>query len=89
MTTHNPYQDAQRANDAKELVAHPLLVEAFDQLEKSYLSAWRESDPMAQDERERLWLAIQVLEHVKGNLRVIIENGAVAKREIDRLAGRR
>jgi hypothetical protein len=89
MSESNPYLIAQRANEAKELLENPLLEEAFAQMEVAYLADWRSSGLADLEERERVWLAIKVLEEVKRHLRVVIENGVIAKRDIDRIAGRR
>ena len=89
MSESNPYLIAQRANEAKELLENPLLEEAFTQMEAAYLADWRSSGLADLEERERIWLAIKVLEEVKRHLRVVVENGVIAKRDIDRIAGRR
>jgi hypothetical protein len=89
MSERNPYQDAQRGREAEELLENPMLAEAFDKIEASYMDEWRQSKLADIEERERLWLAIQVLGEVKRHLRVVVENGVVAKRDIDRIAGRR
>jgi len=89
MSESNPYLIAQRANEAKELLENPLLEEAFAQMESAYLADWRSSGLPDLEERERVWLAIKVLEEVKRHLRVVVENGVIAKRDIDRIAGRR
>ena len=89
MSERNPYQDAQRGREAEELLENPMLAEAFDKIEASYMDEWRQSKLADIEERERLWLAIQVLGEVKRHLRVVVENGVIAKRDIDRIAGRR
>ena len=89
MSQRNPYQEAKIGREAEELLAHPLLVDAFTKMEEAYLSAWRASKPLEMEERERLWLAVQMLTEVKNHLRVVVENGVVASKEIDRIAGRR
>lgn len=89
MSERNPYQDARRGVEAKELLDNPVLVSAFDALEAQYLKAWRESKPADQEERERLWLAVGILNEIKRHLRIVVENGVVANREIDKISGRR
>ncbi len=74
---------------AEELLNNPLLSDALDSMEREYLAAWRASKLPDLEERERLWLAMQVLEQVRNHLRIVLENGVVARREIDRIAGRR
>jgi hypothetical protein len=88
-TDRNPHIDVQRAMQAEELLNNPLLSEALDSMEREYLAAWRASKLPDLEERERLWLAMQVLEQMRNHLRIVLENGVVARREIDRIAGRR
>lgn len=89
MSQRNPYQEAKLGREAEELLNHPLLVDAFDKMEEAYLSAWRGSKLPDLEERERLWLAVQVLAEVRNHLRVVVENGVVANKEIERISGRR
>ncbi len=89
MSDRNPHIDVQRAMQAEELLNNPMLSEALDSMEREYLAAWRASKLPDLEERERLWLAMQVLEQVRNHLRIVLENGVVARREIDRIAGRR
>ncbi len=89
MSDRNPHIDVQRAMQAEELLNNPLLSDALDSMEREYLAAWRASKLPDLEERERLWLAMQVLEQVRNHLRIVLENGVVARREIDRIAGRR
>jgi hypothetical protein len=89
LSERNPYIDARKGSEAKELLENPILAEAFDTLEAEYLKAWRQSKPAETDERERLWLAVALLEEVKRHLRVVVENGVMAKRDIDKLSGRK
>lgn len=89
MTERNPYIDARKGQEAKDLLEHPMLVEAFAVLESEYLKAWRQSKPADQEERERLWLAVGILEEIQRHLRIVVENGAMAKRDIDKISGRK
>lgn len=89
MTERNPYIDAGKGLQAKELIENPILVEAFATLERKYLEAWRQSKPADQEERERLWLAVGILGEIKRHLRIVVDAGAMAKRDIDKLSGRK
>lgn len=89
MSDRNPHIDVQRAMQAEELINNPLLNETLNSMEREYLAAWRTSKLPDIEERERLWLATQVLDQVRNHLRIVLENGVVARREIDRIAGRR
>ena len=62
-----------RAKEATRLLEDPLLKEAFVDLEKHYIDIWKAStDP---DERGEIWVKLQVLLDLIGDLRMIIENG--------------
>lgn len=89
MTERNPYIDAGKGSQAKELIENPILVEAFATLERKYLEAWRQSKPADQEERERLWLAVGILGEIQRHLRVVVDNGIIAARDIDKLSGRK
>jgi hypothetical protein len=89
LTERNPYIDAGKGLQAKELIENPILVEAFATLERKYLEAWRQSKPADQEERERLWLAVGILGEIQRHLRVVVDNGIIAARDIDKLSGRK
>jgi len=89
LSERNPYIDARKGQEAKDLLENPMLVEAFAILEREYLKAWRQSKPADQEERERLWLAVGILEEIQRHLRVVVENGVMAKRDIDKISGRK
>jgi len=89
LTERNPYIDAGKGVQAKDLIENPILVEAFATLERKYLEAWRQSKPADQEERERLWLAVGILGEIQRHLRVVVDNGIIAARDIDKLSGRK
>jgi len=89
LSERHPYIDARKGQDAKDLLENPILVEAFAVLEGEYLKAWRQSKPADQEERERLWLAVGILEEIKRHLRIADENCAMEKRDIDKISGRK
>ena len=89
MTERDLYADQRRGSEARALLDSPALEEAFKSLEVEYLKAWRESKPADQEERERLWLAVGILGEIKRHLRIVVDTGAMAKRDIDKISGRR
>lgn len=89
MSERDPYGDSRRGAEARALLENPVLVGAFEALETEYLKAWRESKPADQEERERLWLAVGILNEIKRHLRIVVDAGAVAKRDLDKISGRK
>lgn len=82
-------QDRLRGERAERLLADDMLKECFDKLESEYVTAWKGWPAHDTNGRERIWLAVQVLGKVKGNLRSIAESGKLAKAEIDDLAAKK
>ena len=77
-----------RGARAKELLGNELLQEVFARLDAEYISAWRQMPARDVDGRERLWQAVNIVGKVKDHLTTILNNGKLAQRELDDLAGR-
>jgi phage FluMu protein gp41 len=75
-----------KALRAQDLLDNEILTEAFDTLEKSYVTAWRATviDDVAG--REKLFLAINIVGKVRGHLASIVANGKLAQAELKELA---
>lgn len=73
-----------RALKAQQLLDDETFKNAFADLEAEYLKAWRNTgvSERGEYEREKLWLAINVLGKVKEHIGRIVENGKLAKREL-------
>lgn len=59
--------------------------EAFAKLRDEYIKAWTNSDPRDAAGREKIWTAMTVLSQVEKHLRTCVDNGTVAKKELDAL----
>lgn len=75
------------AAHAQTLMEDEILQGAFDELEASYIKAWRGTQARDTDARERLWQAVQVVGKVRDHLANIVAGGKLAKRELEDLAG--
>jgi len=64
---------------AKNLLQNELFNEAFEVLKKELLSQWEQSGSQHIDQRESIWLAIRLLEKIKGHITSIVETGHMAK----------
>ena len=56
-----------------------LFNEAFEVLKKELLGQWEQSGSQHTDQRESIWLAIRLLEKIKGHITSIVETGHMAK----------
>lgn len=70
-------------NAARAAVELELTGAAFAKLRANLIEAWQASDPRDEKGREKLWLATTQLTQVETALRTLVQNGAVAKKEID------
>ena len=64
---------------AKNLLQNELFNEAFEVLRKELLGQWEQSGSQNTDQRETIWLAIRLLEKIKGHITSIVETGHMAK----------
>jgi hypothetical protein len=78
--------EAQRGQRADALLNDPMLVEAFDALERGYYEGWKATEFRDTDGRERLFQAAQIIGKVKEHLRAVADTGKMASAQIDEIA---
>ncbi len=66
-----------RGHRADALLTDPLMVEAFDKLEKAYFEGWKASDLRDTEGRERLFLAVGQLNRIRDHLKAVASSGKV------------
>ena len=75
-----------RGQRAKELLENELIVEAFEKLEASYFTAWKNAKTAEDRENvHRYWVNLAGL---KGQLNSVITEGKVADKTIREMEGR-
>jgi len=77
---------AARAVRAEALLGDELLNEAFAELEKSYIAAWRATTVDDAAGREKLFLAINIVGKVRDHLAGVVADGKLAQAELKELA---
>lgn len=82
-------EQIRRGEAAKRLLEDPVLIEALERLERTYLDSWRRTDPKDTEGRERLWVALQVAEEFARNLRAIADSGELAHAQVERIKGKK
>lgn len=84
-------QAAERATQAKQLLEHPLLKEAFDNLEKSYIDAMLATGVEQADsyKRDRLHQAVHISRKVRDYLKKVLANGNVSRQHLNAIQGKR
>jgi len=78
--------DIARAAQAEALLRNELLQDAFTGLEMQFMDAWRLTQVRDTDARERLWQAVNVVGKVHDALRVHVNNGKLAQRQLEAIA---
>ena len=71
--------NSERELRAKNLLENELLTEAFETLRIELLGQWEQSGSHNIDQRESIWLAVRLLEKIKGHITSIVETGHMAK----------
>jgi hypothetical protein len=82
--THDDKLEAaiSRAARADELLRNELLRESFDRLEAEYIAAWRITPARDMAAREKLWLAVNMVGHVRNHLAKVLADGKLAQAEL-------
>jgi hypothetical protein len=74
-----------RGARAEALMRSELLIEARDELIKTYEAAWRATKPSETEGREKLWQAVQIVGKVWDHLESVAANGKVAQADLNAL----
>jgi len=74
-----PELEVRRGEDARQLLEHPLLIEAFDTFEVEITEKWRSSPARDEDGRERLWMMLQAARRARAHLESLVDSGKLAK----------
>ena len=83
-----PEQLIERGRQAKDILESPLFQEAMAFVRTDILTSIANSKPHETEERERLYMAVKVLEHAQEFLTLTLQNGEsekVAKQQTDKI----
>lgn len=83
---HKLLRDTDKALKASKLLEDEVLVEAFNELEKSYTERLFVTNHDDVTGREKLYLAVNVVRKVRDHLNVVVNNGKLAQAELAMLA---
>ncbi len=75
-------EEAERKAKAEALLRDPLIVEAFETLEKEFVTAWKQSAIADQASRENIYQLLQALEAFKGHFAKVLEDGRLAEERL-------
>ena len=74
-----------RALEAQRILESDVFKASVAELELEYLNEWRATLPEDVEARERLHMAISVLDEVQRHLRIVIQNGSLADDRLVRI----
>jgi len=69
----------ERERRAQSLINDPLLNEAFDVLKEDLMNRWNHSGSTDLEARESIWLAMRLLDRIRGHINSIVETGHMAE----------
>jgi hypothetical protein len=85
----SPEEEITRAQEAERLLAHPLMKEAFETIQKEVIERWQNSPAADANGREKLWLTFKLLQRLKTHLESVMASGKLAEATLrQRLLGR-
>ena len=73
-----------KGRKAAELLLDDVIVEAFNELEARYTLEWKSSKVDEGTKRERAYIAVQVLDDLKTQLQIYVDQGRVAERQLQK-----
>lgn len=79
-------QELERGTRAREVLDHPLFVEAFDALRERCLSAWEYGK--TPEVREEAWRTLQVAKSVRQSFVDLVTTGKMAEIALEKKHGR-
>lgn len=74
-------QEMQRGQQAKGLLEHPLLLEAFSTIRETYLMQWESSPARDTEGREKIWTYLRQLEALRAHLTTVLQTGQMAEQQ--------
>ena len=79
----NQEKEAAKGQRAAELLDNPILQEAFQLLKERYHQEWLASPARDTEGREKIWVALKVVETVQNHLHQTVEAGKFARVQIN------
>jgi hypothetical protein len=80
------YREQDRGARAEEALRNSILIESFDVLRKSYITAFTLTEEGDDEKRANLWRAYQILIDVENHIKKVARDGRVARKQIEALA---
>lgn len=80
--------DINRGQKAAQLLAEPLIAEAFAVFAKEVQDRWSKSPARDAEGREKLWLSSKILDRLEQHLRSVMDSGKMAKATLAQRIGR-
>lgn len=77
-------QAAERGDRAARLAQDEAFTDALREVEAVYMEAWRTASPLDVEIRERAWVAVKLLEDIRGQIIATVREGVAARKQIDR-----
>ena len=77
----NKGEEIARADQAKQILEHPLYVEALATVREALIQYLLDTKVAEEVERDRLYITIKALELVNQHLQSVLETGKLAERE--------
>lgn len=76
------HEQVTRADEARTLLEHPLLAQAFQSMKDEVIEQWQKAPAHDVAGREKLWLTLKLLDKLQGTLRQTVETGKVARKSL-------
>ena len=76
-------EELRRAHAARRIMEEPLIVEAFEKLERGVIDTLKTTSNLEKEDLERLWITLRLIGKFREMFFGIIESGRMAEFEIN------
>jgi hypothetical protein len=73
-----------RGERAEALLRDEVFIEALKSIEETYMTAWRKSEGLDVDRRERAHVAVCLLDDIRNQILSYVRDGAVAREQLEK-----
>lgn len=78
-------QEVARGHEAERIMRSPVWEDSWKVFDDRLVSAWSQSKPEDADNRERIWVALQISRKIRKHIESIMKTGHMAQKQVEEL----
>lgn len=78
-------KEIKRGEEARQVLENPLYQDAFREYEAQIREKWEDTAVRDTEDRELLWMMLQVVKRVRADLEEVMQTGRIASIDLERI----